>query len=380
MARKQISHRDVQQAASLLRQIPPKVLVPLALVVLVGVGIYFFANRPATNPAQQPIPEGTVLFCSWNVENFFDDQDDPQNEDSSENFFARHPELFRLKVNHLADALLNMNEGNGPDIMALVEVENESCLNHLRDELNARLEKAGKADKKYEHVLFKPDLSGRRFAPGIVTRLDVDSDRTVRFARSPNTRTLEGHLKVDGRELVILSAHWTSRVDYASSKGSADEPANARRRLSYAQDCYGRFKAILKENPDADVLICGDFNDEFRDPSIRDGLHATSDLNEARNALDEPRPFDLFASWPNDRNPPGTIYGKGRWSIFDHICVSRGLLDDKGWSCDPKTALIFGPPEMRQKSSKEPFRFGDAMATERGFSDHFPVLVQLRIN
>ena len=27
-----------------------------------------------------------------------------------------------------------------------------------------------------------------------------------------------------------------------------------------------------------------------------------------------------------------TIYGRNHWSIFDHICGSSGLLDDKGWA------------------------------------------------
>jgi endonuclease/exonuclease/phosphatase family metal-dependent hydrolase len=282
--------------------------------------------------------------------------------------------MFRLKVDRLAEALLMMNDGRGPDIVAVCEVESEKCMNALKDSLNERLTKTGKEDAKYEHVLFLGDHLGRRFAPGILTRLPVEADRTRKITnKAGNGRTIEGHIKANGHDLAVLAAHWTSRLDYGNGGDHAE------RRFSYAKDCYGRFKAILKDNPDADVILCGDFNDEFKDPSIRDGLHASANVEEVRNAVDEPRPLDLFANWPANGEPRGTIYGRGHWSIFDHICVSRGLLDDKGWSADVASAAIFAPRELRNARG-EPFRFGDSKSPQHGYSDHFPVTVRLKLN
>jgi endonuclease/exonuclease/phosphatase family metal-dependent hydrolase len=334
----------------------------------------------------KPRPEGKpgdILFCSWNVENFYDDQDDPKNDDTMENWFARNPDKFHLKAERLAEALLLMNDGRGPDIMALYEVENDNCLNSLKTALNDRLDKAGKADQKYEHVLFKIDNSGRRFAPGIITRLPVEAERTHKFAKHPNGRTLEGHIKVNGHDLAILAAHWTSRVDHGGK--ASEEHANAERRMSYAKDCYGRFRAILTENADADVVVCGDFNDEFSDRSMQQGLHASANIDEVKNSIDEPRPLALFASLSSTSDAPGTIFHRGRWSIFDHICISRGLLDDKGWTCDPASARIFAPDTLRNHSKRnghgEPKHFGNWKTpdAERGYSDHFPVTVRLRV-
>ena len=85
-----------------------------------------------------------------------------------------------------------------------------------------------------------------------------------------------------------------------------------------------------------------------------------------------------MANWNGD--PPGTIHGKGRWSVFDHICVTRGMLDDKGWSCDPKTAQVFAPRGFRRGKHGEPFAFGKRSHDgPRGYSDHFPVTVQLSV-
>lgn len=93
--------------------------------------------------------------------------------------------------------------------------------------------------------------------------------------------------------------------------------------------------------------------------------------------------LDLSARFDGTGAIKGTIYGKGHWSTFDHICVSRGMLDGRGWVCDPKTTAIFAPKELRKtgKNSRgEPFPFGNPKTEgERGFSDHFAVNVQIRV-
>jgi hypothetical protein len=99
-----------------------------------------------------------------------------------------------------------------------------------------------------------------------------------------------------------------------------------------------------------------------------------------RQSGPEPRLLDLFAHWNGD--PPGTIYGRGKWSVFDHVCATRGLLDERGWSCDPKNARVFAPDEFRHKVGRrfEPFAFGGPKHQgPRGYSDHFPVTVQLSV-
>jgi endonuclease/exonuclease/phosphatase family metal-dependent hydrolase len=368
-------NRQLQdQALRLAARNPKVVLVLLGLAAVVALGYFVWTNLPTRSSPPPVAGDGkpaAFVFCSWNVENFFDDQDDPKNDDDYEDWVGTSPDVFRQKVDHLADGLLKMNGGVGPDVACLVEVESERCLSALQEAANARLDAAGHGDRKYTAVLFKGDNMGRRFAPAILTRLGVQADRTRKLGKRINGRILEGHLRHNGHELVVIAAHWTSRV--------TDKEGVGARRADYAEDCYGRVKAILTENPDADVVVCGDFNDEFDDPSIRNDLHATDRAEAVRESAAEPRLLDLFAHWKGD--PPGTIYSR-KWSVFDHICVARGLLDDKGWSCDPKTAAVFAPEEFRHKVGKrfEPFQFGGRNAKgERGYSDHFPVTVQLSV-
>ncbi len=375
MARTHSNSDQTKQILNLLDKLPK----PLQFFLfLMGVAAFIFvalSGCPATSPKSKPTggylndgKELEVSFCSWNVENFYDDKDDETNHDESENFFANKPEMFAKKVDRLSDGLLMMNGGVGPDIMALVEVESLRCLEVLMDKLNEKLAAKGHADRKYQHILFKGDNTGRRFAPGIITRLPVIADKTKKVGSRANGRMLRGSVLVNDHELIIIAAHFTSRV--------TDDSGDGKRRMSYANDCYGEFNRIFQADPDADVLICGDMNDEFSDKSIQEGLRATNEVSVCLEAKETPRLLALFADLSKN-DPPGTIFGKGKFSTFDHIFFSRGLLDSKGWSGDPKTAEVFAPKEFRFRG-KGPFRFGDGQG-DTGYSDHFPVLCKLKV-
>jgi hypothetical protein len=75
----------------------------------------------------------------------------------------------------------------------------------------------------------------------------------------------------------------------------------------------------------------------------------------------------------------GTHYYKG-WHIFDQIVVAPGMLDQKGWSCDPDSLRVVNDLHRAKDKQKRPWRFGGAAEKgERGYSDHFPVLVRLHV-
>ena len=68
----------------------------------------------------------TYLFCFWNVENFFDDNNDGRKAAGDKVYdpwFAENPDILKLKLSRLTEVLLKMNGGKGPDIIALAEVE-----------------------------------------------------------------------------------------------------------------------------------------------------------------------------------------------------------------------------------------------------------------
>ena len=332
----------------------------LSLLLVIGVSC---ESAPApSSPVSAPGP-AEFLFCHWNVENFFDDKNDGRTGPGDKEYdplFAEHPELLKLKLAKLTEAILKMNAGKGPDILSIVEVENLRAAELLKGALNAKL-----ADPKlhYEHILMKEIAGGRHIAPAILTRLPVVKDRTRTLGS--RQRILEGRVVVNGHELIIIASHWTSRLQ-DGKKGRAD----------YADKIYGAANAIYRSNPAADFLISGDFNDDPDDESVVKHLHATGDIQAVRSG-DPLRLLNLFAG--KNPNEFGTHYYK-QWHIFDQILVSPGMLDSKGWSADPSSIRVVNDLHKAKDKLKRPWRFGSEHEKgERGYSDHFPVTVRLRV-
>jgi len=294
----------------------------------------------------------------------FDDREDDRLQGSDREFdhwFAGDPAALKLKLSHLSEALVEMNGHRGPDIIALAEVESQNAAELLRDALNSKL---SDSSMHYSHVLFKDPKGGRHIATAIITRLPVKGDRTQLHGH--RLRILEGHIEVNGHDLVVLATHWTSRL--------TDKTGT--QRAKYADQIYGVFNAMYHSNPQVDFLVGGDFNDPPDAPSVTDHLRAGGDLDAVRSS-GKPLLLDVFAGPTFSHH--GTHFGEGKWYIFDQIVVSPGLLDCKGWSCDLASAQIvntlFRPGDKRRL----PWRFGNSHAKDHGYSDHFPVTVRLKV-
>ncbi len=331
-----------------------------ALVVLIGVLLTLLNSD--SNPSTEAGQPGEYLFCFWNVENFFDDEDNGLKRDPDKHYdqlFSRNKELFQRKVENLGKVLLQLNGGKGPDILALAEVENQNAATRLQEHLN---EKLGNRAEPYKNLLYLNPHGGRDIATVILTRLPVVRDRTVLLGS--RLRILEGHLVVNGQELVVIASHWTSRL--------TDKPEEGTSRARYADMIYGRFRAMYSSNAQVDLLVCGDFNDTPQDASVTKHLHTTTEENLLRKISPEPSMFNLFAG-PAFAGK-GTLCYEGKHWLFDQIVVSPGLLEKGGWMCDPASATIVTLSADREGC---PEGFNEKKST--GYSDHLPVTVRLSV-
>ncbi len=313
-------------------------------------------------------PQDTYLFCFWNVENLFDDQEDGRDNKADREYdtwFARDRAALQLKLAHLSDALMKLNDGKGPDILAVAEVESLRAAELLQEALNKRM---GDSSLEYTNVLMKDPAGGRHIATAIITRLPVARNRTR--LHGSRLRILEGHIQIGGHDLVVLATHWTSRVT----------DAHGEHRAKYGGQIYGIFKGMYKSNPKVDFLVCGDFNDPPAAVSVSRHLHATGDVQAVLRPRGDPYLLNLFA----DKDPEagfGTHYFGHKWWIFDQIVVSPGLLDEEGWSCDPTSVRTVNSLVRPGDKHGRPWRFGNEHdRAPRGYSDHFPVTVRLRVN
>jgi len=359
------------------RSLPPALRTPQGIaglaIALLLFGLFRVLTErpdgPSAPEALKPPPppaEGGYLLVFWNVENLFDDRDDPKNYDPLDAWFASDPEALASKHARLVDELLELNDGRGPDLLALVEVENRRAVELLQAALNARLS----AENAYDGLLHDDNIGGRRIEPAVLTRLPIDPEATRAL---PNRRVLIGRVYVADAPLGLIVSHWTSRV--TDSEGG--------KRTAYAEAVYEAFldeRRALEDiaSAPADVIICGDFNDEPDDPSVIIGLRATGDAETVAASIDAARPRLLNLMAGRSRERHGTYRYRNRWQLLDHLVASPGLLDDRAWRIDASGGFTIRPAGLRGLQDA-PRRFGnEANPNPRGASDHFAVGVWLK--
>lgn len=384
------TQKTVAAAVAVFARLPTPMKIGVVVLLVIGLGVYLLTQmKPAVEPSPTPDPnrtpapatvtsgENEFLFCFWNVENLFDDKDDKRREVDEEfdNPFAHNDKLRQLKYEHIASALVGMNGGKGPDVIACAEVESVRAAELLKDALNARLKETKQDDKyQYTSVLMLNLDAGRHIAPCVISRVNVDV-RNVKLIKKP-LRILETHLYVNQKDLTLIVAHWTSQL---WQKDGSDGDSG---REKYANAIYERFRELNEKNTATDFLVCGDFNDTPDAEPVVKNLGAIGDIAKVKPTKDEPFLLDLMSG--KDPTKFGTLWYSGKPLIYDHICVSPGMLDDKGWSADPKSVATYTEGLIRKGSTRrEPWRFGDpgkeVKDADRGYSDHFPVTVKLRV-
>ena len=321
------------------------------------------------------------FFCCWNVENLFDDQLDKRNstDEPYDKGYANNEKIRKMKYDHLATAILAMNGGVGPDIFAGAEVESIRAAELLKDTLNAKLKEAKKDEKYlYNQVLMVNLDAGRHIAPCVITRVPVDV-RGTKLNKAARLRILETHLLVNGHDLTLMAAHWTSQL---KQRDGSDGDSG---REKYAKILFDRFYELAKKDVDVDYMVCGDFNDTPEADSVVKDLGAIADRTKVKPGNDPKNlPYLLNLMAGKDATKFGTIWYSGKPLIYDQICVSPGMLDKEGWTVDAESVATVTKDLTRSGGTRrEPWRFGDPdrdmKDSDRGYSDHFPVTVKLKV-
>ena len=307
-----------------------------------------------------------VVVASWNVENLFDADDDPDNPGDDEytpTGWTRWTEpRYRHKLTNLAEVVSVLR----PDILCLMEVENRRVIADL--------------------AALTEELHGWRM-PVIVHRDCGDMrgiDTAILSRHEPKSVVWLKPLAIQrdiivadfdfgGRPLTVMVNHWKSR--YGRKKES-----EALRELE-ARTVRAEVERRIKDNPAAAIMVCGDFNDNIDNRIPME--YAGFSTNEAAVLRDGALLFNLSSTLPADER--GTYYyAQGRtWNSFDMINISRGMLTNglpaSPWQVRPETFRIHAPPHMRQENGAPyPFRRVGTRKGRRvytGYSDHFPLVV-----
>lgn len=323
-----------------------------------------------------------VLFVSfWNLENLFDTTDDPQKNDEEfipEGAKQWTSDRLERKFYNLARVIRSMNNGNGPDILGVCEVENNNLLDSL----------VGKHlfDKNY--LTESPEAPDER---GIQTGIIYNSEKlkllqvyadTVYLDRNIQTRLILGVkflLKSTNDTLYVFVNHWPSRRGGESDS----EP----RRIKAAETLRNRIEKIFSQNNKANIVVMGDFNDEPLNNSILNYLKAKPILcdsiemiNQITHKEDNSDLFNL--AYKSFSEGEGSYKHQNDWNMLDQIIVSKELIIGSRVRYMCNSFQVYKPEFMITKSGKyqgTPFPTYGGNRYLGGYSDHFPVTAKFII-
>ncbi|MHC5114166.1 MAG: endonuclease/exonuclease/phosphatase family protein [Planctomycetota bacterium] len=308
-----------------------------------------------------PASAEELYAAFWNVENLFDTVDDPRTE-KDEEFTPRAPkkwtpERFDIKVSNLARVLADMNRGRGPDLLGLSEVENRAVI----EALIAKLAPLG---RDYG-IVHRDSPSFRGIDCAIVYDKSKLELKTTAFHHvdAGNTRDIvEASFEIAGETLHVFANHWPSRRN----------PPEAR--IAAARVLRARVDAITEKDAAADILVFGDFNDHPPDVSLTQHLRASTSPAAVRSGA------MLNTMGPIHAHPDqGTYVYKNKWGVLDHVIVSPGMLDKKGfrWKRGSTKAIFYEYQAFVHRDRKNIPRPSRTYTGKNfhadGFSDHLPV-------
>ncbi|MCF8240300.1 MAG: hypothetical protein K9J16_02865 [Melioribacteraceae bacterium] len=318
--------------------------------------------------AQCQSSEGNRIYvASWNLENLFDTVDDPDKRD--EEFTAAGTkewtdEKFENKKDSIAKVIKWMNDGNGPDLLGIQEIEHEYIMADLLEEHFP--------DRNYK-LSYVESLDGRGIDNGLVYNADLftyikTTPHEVKLSDGYPTRyILQTELiYMDKDTLHVFVNHWPSR-----SGGQEKSEPN---RIKAASVLRNVFEDLQNDYKDLNAIMIGDFNDDPTNKSIAGVLEAA----ELKCDGTEEVPSEIYnLSYSKFINENiGTYLYRGNWNMLDQIIVSKDMVDNEKFSYECGSFEIVKPeflvtPSGKYKGATIPTFGGRTYLS--GFSDHFPV-------
>lgn len=325
---------------------------------------------------------GKVRVLTYNVENLFDLERDEEKNDNTflpatvKEADATHTNrcmvmndsayraseciekdwsagTLKRKLSRLTDVLKQVNNGLGPDILILQEVESRKVLEMWRD---GYLKEMG-----YETIAYVKGPDERGINPAILSRFPLVKDPVLHeidfTSLEPNPRPsrgiLEAHLRMpDGETLAAFAVHFPSQGAPTKFRKVAVEAL---------------MSVTAKVAPGTPVLVGGDFN-----------ITSREDYKE--------RYFNLLAKQfavshqVGCKGCVGTTYypRDNTWSFFDVLLFNDNLASGKGrWALDRDSIRIVNSSIYQMRFNGTPARFTRAGAST-GVSDHWPMYAELR--
>ena len=319
----------------------------------------FFKRKPPTR-------RFTIGF--YNLENLFDTRNDPDTLDDDftpKGALHWNEKRYRNKLYKLGRAIAHTGRKTSrrlPVIMGLAEVENRSVLQEL-------IQTKHLSGKGYDIVHFEsPDERGIDTA--LIYRRKyfevVDSEAVPLIV--DNTDGMRDYTRdilhvtglLNNERIHVIVNHWPSR-----RQGEED---TAYKRVAAAAEVHRIMDGVREKETAARFVIMGDFNDNPFSKSIKEHLLSPDLFN----------PMELLLS-----DDKGSANYNFKWDLFDQILFSRDFMVAKPGKHSYVEADIVNDRFLTEWSGRfkgNPFRTYAGRRYLGGYSDHFPVYIQLELN
>lgn len=358
-------------------------------------------------------------IVTYNIENLFDADKVAIFEDYAETGEENGYSATKMlrKMEGIAQVLKTFNDGAGPDIIALNELEldftpdskvkdyaaflekykettvEKMLTSDLNDEIRglpaeALLLKyladqgltgyyvAVGSDEPDFAALASTDRSVRKkgHKNGLLSKFPI---KAVKSHATPDARdVLEVELDAEGHPLTVLVNHWKSGA-------SAIDSEQARR--FNAKTLRERLDAIFAADPSADVIVTGDFNSQYNQTQaypqmgktgVNDVLGSQGDEAATAGATN----YSLYNLWyelPEDKRR--SDHYDGIWGTLMQTMITPGLYDHKGVQYVDNSFVVVALPGINSVTQLNLPRRWSNFGGGSGFSDHFPVAFRARV-
>lgn len=361
----------------------PFLLSTLVILLSLPSQGFFWKNKSSSKNLNS---SDKVSIMTFNVENLFDNIDDPGKDDKaylpiSKKKSRQHikeckkisvypwrkdcldkdwsDKNLRKKMQRLAAVIKQINHGQGPDILLLQEVENMRVLEIFRktylqaSEYNKSILIEGKDNRGIDTaILTRLELAGKPKLHQVPYKAEGS---ILKSHKLTNTRgVLEAPLRLpNGDTLHVYSLHFHSAGKPTYTRVQASEYLNT----------------LLDRVPKGHYAIAGgDFN-----------------INRGENDIAKIYEKTLSPKWHVShlvgcKKCRGSNYyhKKRQWSFLDAILFSREEFDpenESGWVLNPKSIRIANKSEYQINRFGSPARFDANKGS--GVSDHWPIYAEI---
>jgi endonuclease/exonuclease/phosphatase family metal-dependent hydrolase len=352
--------------------------------------LILFARCSLTGPEFS----GKVLtIASWNLQALFDGVDNGHEYDEYRADAGWNSEKYRARLNIISGAIKGAGDadggaGGGPDILALIEVENPDVLRELAE--------SSGMDYRWTFFAGAPDSLGA----GVLSRFPFTATRahSAHAGGSSIPRPVaEVWVESGAGPVVLMVCHWKSKL-------GGDQETEALRRAE-AGIIARRLEEIATEQPGTPVIILGDLNENYDEfnriggaylcallpdsgeaaamvktlaspirPGFQDYLVVSTQRPPRTEFFGGAESALLFSPW-EESGFRGSYFYQDDWETIDHFLLNAACFAKKegGWEYE-SFRVLDGEPFTNARGVPSAYN----PRTGSGVSDHLPIVLTLR--